>query len=341
MSKKPNLAPTVSAAVVSDVVTLLHRKGKDPRSLFEQVGLDFDAARDPYNRIEFGDYAELLALAAKETETPHIGLELGTNQDPSKWGAIGYLALNSPTIGSALRNMVKFLKTAQSDTYLRYRNRNGVIVVEYSLLDDNIKHREHDAEFSISYFKNVVDRISEYPVKPLEISFEHQPLCELPCYKRMLGVTPQFGQPTNGITYPQFLANRTVPSADLFLFPVIKRHLEEMAANIPQDGDLATMIKHHIKLSLPNGQSSLPSIARRLLIEPRTLQRRLKSEGSGFAELLQAVRKEQAFSYLQSPTTTISEVSYLLGYSDTSVFIKAFKTWTGMTPSDYRNSISG
>ncbi|HWO08502.1 MAG TPA: helix-turn-helix transcriptional regulator, partial [Polyangiaceae bacterium] len=77
-------------------------------------------------------------------------------------------------------------------------------------------------------------------------------------------------------------------------------------------------------------------IARRLGLGERTLQRRLRDEGTSFAALLDEARAELARSYLGDSKLAIFEVAYLLGYSEPSAFNRAFRRWTGKSPREYR-----
>jgi AraC-like DNA-binding protein len=73
-------------------------------------------------------------------------------------------------------------------------------------------------------------------------------------------------------------------------------------------------------------------------MSPRTLQRHLSEEGTGFSELLDALRHELALEYVRDMQRPLGEVAYLLGYSELSAFLRAFKRWTGKTPSDLRGA---
>ena len=68
----------------------------------------------------------------------------------------------------------------------------------------------------------------------------------------------------------------------------------------------------------------------------RTLQRQLREEKTSYQELLNAVKKEMAIKHLKSGQMSISEIAYILGFSEPSVFHRSFKKWTGYTPKSFR-----
>ena len=88
---------------------------------------------------------------------------------------------------------------------------------------------------------------------------------------------------------------------------------------------------------LPDGPPSQQQIADALHVSNRTLQRKLKSEGTSFMDLLQDTRLQLARKYLRQPSRSVVETSYLLGFSEPSTFSRAFKRWTGMAPAEYRD----
>ena len=95
-------------------------------------------------------------------------------------------------------------------------------------------------------------------------------------------------------------------------------------------------VVHKIVEKLPNGTPNQQQIAQSLNVSNRTLQRKLKEEGTSFMHLLQDTRLQLARKYLNQPSRSIIETAYLLGFSEPSTFSRAFKRWTGQAPADYR-----
>src|SRR5262249_45974404 len=100
--------------------------------------------------------------------------------------------------------------------------------------------------------------------------------------------------------------------------------------------DVLVKLRAQVRLALEDGQPDLPAIANALKMSTRTLQRRLEAEGTSFQELVDAVRQELARVYVADPKYALGEVAYLLGFSEITAFTRAFKRWTGTTPSRWR-----
>jgi AraC-like DNA-binding protein len=124
------------------------------------------------------------------------------------------------------------------------------------------------------------------------------------------------------------------------LFAVLDTHARMLLAQRPAADDLAARVRDAIEAELRGGSPELESIARKLAMSGRTLQRRLKDEGILFNELLDAARFQAAKTYLAQRDVAGAEVAYLLGFAEASSFNHAFKRWSGQTPTDYRRLAS-
>jgi AraC-like DNA-binding protein len=90
---------------------------------------------------------------------------------------------------------------------------------------------------------------------------------------------------------------------------------------------------------LPDGPPNQKQIAATMNVSNRTLQRKLRDEGTSFIDLLQDARLNLAKKYLSQPQRSIVEIAYLLGFSEPSTFSRAFKRWTGSAPAEFRAAI--
>lgn len=95
-------------------------------------------------------------------------------------------------------------------------------------------------------------------------------------------------------------------------------------------------IKQVLVEALPGGATSVEHVARRLRVSKRSLQRRLNEEGTSYQHLLNETRFEMSERYLKKSSLSLPEISYLLGFRDTSSFFRAFQGWAGMTPGAFR-----
>ena len=96
-----------------------------------------------------------------------------------------------------------------------------------------------------------------------------------------------------------------------------------------------------IEAQLAHGALSLPAIARALGTSERTLQRHLACQGCSFRDAVEEVRARLARGYLDNASTSLGDIALRLGYAEVSAFLRAFKRWTGMTPTQFRHRAPG
>jgi AraC-like DNA-binding protein len=101
---------------------------------------------------------------------------------------------------------------------------------------------------------------------------------------------------------------------------------------------LTERVRSAIAAELAGGNPTVAYVARRLHMSPRTLERRLERESTTFSAVLEDLRKQLAFRYVGSASLELTEIAFLLGFSQTTAFHRAFKRWTGDTPLKYRDA---
>jgi AraC-like DNA-binding protein len=135
------------------------------------------------------------------------------------------------------------------------------------------------------------------------------------------------------------LIDRAVPAADPQLYQIMKQYLDQILSAMPREDGLLGSIRKAIAESMCDGDPTLARVAKRMATGPRTLQRRLKDYGSDFKKLVEDTRRRLSLTYLRDHNNSLTEVAFLLGYSELSAFNRAFKRWTGSTPLDYRRRL--
>jgi AraC-like DNA-binding protein len=127
-----------------------------------------------------------------------------------------------------------------------------------------------------------------------------------------------------------------VVGADHRLLPIVQRWLDGAPAPASANDAWLREVRAQVARATCNGHPELERIARRLGMGGRTLQRRLAERGLVWKTVVEDVRRELALQYLHEPTLPLSQVAFLLGYSELSAFYRAFRRWTGSTPAEYR-----
>ena len=117
-----------------------------------------------------------------------------------------------------------------------------------------------------------------------------------------------------------------------FFEPALRHRLHDL----DRQATMTERVRSALLEALPAGDLAMDAVCRKLGVSTRTLQRRLRDEGSSFQKTLDEVRQSLAQHYLQQSAMTGAEISFLLGFEDPSSFVRAFQGWTGVTPQSVR-----
>jgi AraC-like DNA-binding protein len=130
-----------------------------------------------------------------------------------------------------------------------------------------------------------------------------------------------------------------IETRDEYLYGIYQRYCERQSKQQAHRGAYAYKVHNYLLKNLGN-PPSLEALARQLDCSTATLRRRLNSEDLNFRDLVNSFRRDFAEEHFKSTNLSAKEVAYLLGYTDTKPFLRAFKLWTGMTVGDYRRTHS-
>ncbi len=314
-----------------------------PLHAFRLMRLDLSqillyAALDP--ALQFIDTAtggedaiyRLFAAAARVDGRPDFGLRLAVAYTRVPCGVAYYGFHAAANFGAALRLLVKYKGDASPNILTRTRDSRYVSLYHAGPRPDM---DSVDALLTFSWLVEMQRVIYRHPAAPALVTLT-APVPNMPLYERHLGCRIDLAS-TNSIKYTHaaLRATRsTSPTLQAFRNHVDARKLAADTAE--EDPGFAALVKACIQCNIDTGEIKTTDIAVSLCTSPRTLQRRLAEEGVSLKALQNDVRRELVLGLLRRESTTVSEIAQRLGYGDPSTFFKAFKTWYGTTPAQYR-----
>ena len=330
------LSPKVLAAAANGVIEMIDRYHGDVDGIFGRATIDTGQLDSPFNEINLRQYCTLFEEAASQTGYDNFGLQFGQGFQPKRLGAIGYIAINSPTLSSGLRNLIRYFPAHQDNSILSLEHDKDVLWLTYQIVDPRIAQRRQDAELSLGMFCNIFRHALGSSWRPLEIHFEHHQPDERGEHQTSFDAPVIFGQKVNAIAFKREDLDAGMPGHDPYLYAVIEPFLAERRTLRQNPEDFVTALRHEIKLKLGDSAPSLDTLADGLGMTSSALRRRLKDFGVGFNDLVKAARQELALRYVGDQDMPLTEVALALGYSELSAFSRAFRVWTGMSPQRYR-----
>lgn len=123
------------------------------------------------------------------------------------------------------------------------------------------------------------------------------------------------------------------------MWDIFEPELRKRLVDLEGSATFAARTRAVLVEALPSGQVSVDVVARRLALSSRTLQRRLRDEGTSFKEVVRETRESLSRHYLGQTQLSASEIAYLLGFEEPNSFFRAFHSWTGTTPEALRQRL--
>ncbi len=308
----------------------------DPTPVFEQAGVDPRLRFDQNARLARDQVNALHAAAFAATGDEAIGLRVVSAFHPSHMGALGYAWLASRTLRDAWRKVQRYSQVDIDSLRITLAEHAGEFHVSF-FWDADWEAIPPQITLVMALLTHLNRRILGHDLAPLRVEFSIPEPREMAPFEAFFGCDLQFGRPQQLLVLPVSILDRPVPRA----LPELELATEEMVNRylaLRDKEDILSQVRCALFECLPEGGVSAERIAGQLHMSTRTLRRRLDEEGLSFRELLTDVRRALALRYLQDESLSLTEISYLLGFSEPSSFTRAFRGWTGQSPSKARQA---
>lgn len=330
-------APTIWARALAQLAGYAAQRGADRAALLAAAGVSAEALDAPDARAPLASFYALVEASVAALGDPHLGLGFASRFEPEHLDALGFLAMTSPTLGEAFRRMLRYQQVwNEGERYTLEIEGDRARLTFTPFGPDRPAHGQVAEMVAFDVLVNA-GRMCGDPIRAIAARFRHSPDGEPREKARLLGSPVEFGAPVTELILPAAALTRPLPHANEALAGYLERHVGELAARLPgAPRPVADRVRALIGERLREG-ADLAALAAPLRMSPRTLQRRLREEGTSLAALVDEVRRSRAEALLRA-NLAIGEIAYLLGYSEASAFHRAFRRWTGGTPEAFRGS---
>lgn len=329
----PVLHSLTSLAVHHEATArVLERYQVHPNEVFRAAGLDPEPYRDPDSRISITNARKIWSQAVRLTGNPDIGFEVGAAARITNLHAVGFAWLASRTLADALRRLVRHQRMLTSAVELELTNGDNELYLHF----DGTRGWPQQGVDAIGAAVIAMCREVTYEdFAPARVEFMRMRPTHPTKVKRYFGCVTNYQAPHNVLVFRSSQVSKFLPRQN----PAIAQASDEVAARYVARMDRADVVgRAELGLIeiLTMGNPSRAGLAEHLHMSERTLSRRLQESGITFRELLDGVREELAREYMLQSEYSVADVCFLLGFTDQSNFAKAFKRWTGLSPTAYR-----
>jgi AraC-like DNA-binding protein len=289
---------------------------------------------DPDDRIPAETMQELLRGAVAMTGDPYLGLKAARAVDPGEFGVLEYLARSAPNVRGAIDVSGRYLKLVNDAMEFELSVDGPTATLK---LQSSIAESPTAEAFGVAAFYLTITRLNETEQPPAEVCFKHARPDDVAEYQGVFtGMSLSFDASFTGFRFPAFVLDLPMPTGDAALLGVLKKHAEQVLAELPRVETFVDRVRQLIMEELNGGNPGATHIAERMAVSPRTLTRKLEQQGTSFKQELDTLREGLATRYAIQTDMQLSEIALLLGFSNAASFHRAFKRWTGQTPLDYR-----
>lgn len=330
----------VYMAYARGLLDYLAGKGFASHELLAHAAIDPGVLDDPQAVISSGQYSTLWQSAEALTHDPQLGLHVGEIVRPGKYGILGYAMMSSSTLQDALERQRRYQDLVGKSGRSELTCQGPLAVLKWesplAALSPHISE-EHLASW-ITFARTMLGSDK----RAIVADFMHPPPAELGEHQRIFNCELRFRQPCTAISFPREYLSMPLREKNPELQALLDQHANQSLLQLkPTDDQAIDQVRRTINDLLLEGTPAIETVAARLDTAPRSLQRRLSNAGWSYKELLDDLRRNLAVEYMRDGQLSILDIAFTLGFAEQSSFQRAFKRWTGQTPGQYRQQISG
>jgi AraC-like DNA-binding protein len=329
---------TVYVSCLNSVLQTAVAAGADRKALLREAVVNSALLSIPGERVPLEQYTALYDSALQHTGDPDLGLRVGR--------VLYFLGLNlhlyMTTICSDLR---QYLNVIPSTINLRgdlgqvlIRPQGDFIRLEWHPVDLPTRIARLVSDEMLASSALIVGSICAQPVPVIAAEMSYQRPSNTRALEQVFGRDLKFGCDVSCLYFPRECLRYPLISLDYELgqdFTATPQSLLENSTSL--EDPFLHDLRSAMRRTLPTGELTIDSLAEAVGVSRRTLQRRLTDRDSSFKQLLQNLREELSVHYLDDSRLGITEIAFLLGYSDQASFSNAFRAWRDCSPSEYRN----
>ncbi|WEJ74720.1 AraC family transcriptional regulator [Pseudomonas sp. PSE14] len=330
----------VSPFLLQTLAEVASEKGVSSERLCLGLGFTVEELQDPAQRISYRQAVSMIQRALAALPERGLGLWVGNHNVLGTLGLLGHVLSLCKTLRDAFEIGRRFQHTTGSMAVCNLIEgpAESFVEVECRLPYADVQVFAVEEFFASLLVYNRTLIGSEF--QPLRFEFTHAAPSYEDEYRRLLGPNLRFGCLHNRMVIASHWLDLQLPSHQPVALRQALNLLEVECAQVQQKMDLLETVERAIARDLAHG-SHIDKVAADLNMSSRTLRRRLGEHETTFDALQERVRRARAMSLLSNPDLPIERIAEALGYSDVRGFRRAFKRWTGRSPSACRDEVAG
>jgi AraC-like DNA-binding protein len=320
---------------VKVICRALDAAGCDSAALLAEAGFDVKSLEGPNVRCPLTHTARLWRIAVAATDDPAFGIKVASHIKQTTFHALSYGLSASSTLKEAFERAQRYCHVA-SDAIEYEFTRHGT---EYHfVIEPAADVADESVDALVAAYLRMCRSLIGHDYSPLRIEFRRLRPAKIGGFESLLRAPLYFGAAQTRLVFDCEAIERPLDGGN----PELARQHDAISLEYLSriEGDnIQWRVREVLTRRLARGEPSQEDIAELLNMSARTLQRKLGDCGVTYKEILDETRRVLALAYLSTPRHSVSEVTYMLGFSAGSSFTRAFRRWTGQSPSDWRAGV--
>lgn len=280
--------------------------------------------------------------AARLTSDPDFGLHFAEWLAPRTvdvFDALAFAVRSCATLGDQLRLVTQYSSLVHNEIVLTLEFEADHVLLVHTHRRAPLQPARHPVEACLTLAVLIAREETGDDFSPVGVRFRHPRPSSEEEHGRLFRAPIHFGTPVDALVLEYTHLARPQRRSEPQLLALLDKQLAGLHGGHGAPTPLGHRVRREFVAHLPKGEPSVGTVAARLRMSPRTLQRQLQAEGTSFAAVLSELRRELAAKYLRDPNIAIAEIAFLLGFQDSSAFYRAFRRWEGTTPLAFRRGV--
>jgi AraC-like DNA-binding protein len=323
-----NQTGTASVVVLRPALTFARARGVNVEVILGAMGLSSSSLDEFDRRITEAARCKAWIEAAEQAKDPFFGLHVAEHAPMGAFDVLDYSLSASSTFDDALGHILRFHRVI-CDAWA-YHLERGDSVARLRRIE---RTPPVEAEANLAFLVLRGRQLTGVDLTPIEVCFPHAAPTDTSYFAALFRCPVRFGQPASEIVLPIKDLALPVLSANPGLKNILDRYMADLLAKLPRSESFVERVRSVVARTICGGRPTLHATADRLHASPRTVQRRLGEHGTSHKEVVDSVRRELGQRLVTEGRMSITEIAFLLGFTDVSSFGRVYRRWTGVSPS--------
>lgn len=331
---------TVSVVILRALVHSAELSGVPSGKLLDAVQIDAKRLEMNEERLPRWQFYRVCEVALELLGNPALGLHWAERVTDRPLAPVSHLIANGSTLRQCFQLLAQFVRLLSDDAgYRIVEEDDQVTIISLPIEGESERIQRLVAEMTMTGFLRLIQSFRR-DARPVSVSFDYPAPDYHAEYARIFEGTERFEQPRTALVFARELLDAPSPQKDDEVREALQSVAERRLLRLTDGMPYALRVREYLLREGWPDHTDMESVAKALDTSERSLRRRLADEGKSYSDIVNDALATIAKTFLRGRRHTIQEVAYEMGFSDPSTFHRAFRRWTGMTPTEYRSAQS-